>query len=114
AGEDDFFASIDRPTWARSVVVDAYNKMQNEVAREVKAGRRDAALERLREFKDEATAMNARVNAPEVSAQLDDADRLESEVAAAFEGADQAAKQNELGKAKSAAAVDARRVGSKK
>jgi Ca-activated chloride channel family protein len=112
--EDDFYAGVDKEAWARSVVVDTYNKMQEEVAREVKAGRRDAALGRLRQFKDEAGAMNARMNAPAVAAQLGVADRLERDVAGAFEGAEQAAKQNELSKAKSAESVDARRVGSKK
>jgi Ca-activated chloride channel homolog len=114
ARADDFFARLDGSTWARSVVVDSYNKMQEEVAREVKAGRRDEALQRLRQFKDETTSMNARVKSPAVSAQLDALAPLERDVAAAFEGADQAAKQNELSKEKSAAAVDARRVGAKK
>jgi hypothetical protein len=58
--------------------------------------------------------MNARLKAPAVAAQIGVADRLERDVNAAFEGANQAAKQNELSKAKSADAVDARRVGSKK
>ncbi len=114
ASEDDFYAGVDKPAWARAVVVDAYNKMQEEVAREVKSGRRDAALQRLRQFKDETAAMNARLKAPAVSAQLGVADRLEGEVRAAFEGAEQATRQNELSKAKSAASVDARRVGAKK
>jgi Ca-activated chloride channel homolog len=114
ARDDEFFAAVDGPTWARAVVVDAYNEMQANVAREVKSGRRDAALQRLRQFKDETAAINARLHAPEVDGQLGAADRLEREVAAAFEGADQNAKQNELSKAKSAAAVDARRVGAKK
>jgi Ca-activated chloride channel family protein len=112
--EDDFYAGIDKEAWSRSVVVDSYNKMQEEVAREVKAGRRDAALGRLRRFKDEVGAMNSRVQAPAVAAQVLSAGRLEEDVAAAFEGADQAAKQNDLSKAKSAEALDSRRVGAKK
>jgi Ca-activated chloride channel family protein len=114
AAEDDFYAGLDKEAWARSVVVDTYNKMQEEVAREVKEGRRDAALGRLRVFKDEAAKMNVRVNAPAVAAQLGAADRLERDVASAFEGENQRAKQNELSKTKSAESVDARRVGSKK
>jgi len=114
AGEDEFYAGLDKEAWSRSVVVDTYNKMQEEVAREVKAGRRDAAIGRLRRFKDEAQAMNARVNAPAVAAKLGAADRLEHDVASVFEGENQAAKQNELSKSKSADAVDSRRVGSKK
>jgi Ca-activated chloride channel family protein len=114
AGVDEFYAGLDGATWARSVVVDAYNKMQEEVAREVKAGRRDAAVGRLRAFKDEVRSMNERVNAPAVAAQLGAADRLERDVSAAFEGAGQAAKQNAFSKAKSAASVDSRRLGAKK
>jgi hypothetical protein len=80
----------------------------------VKAGRRDEALQRLRQFKEETERMNARVQSPAVSAQLQAIAPLERDVAAAFEGADQAAKQNYLSKEKSAAAFDARRAGAKK
>jgi len=114
AAEDDFYAGIDKDAWARSVVVDSYNKMQEEVAREVKEGRRDQALGRLKAFKDEAGAMNQRMRAPAVAAQIGAADRLEGDVTAAFEGENQGAKQNELSKRKSAESVDARRVGAKK
>jgi Ca-activated chloride channel family protein len=114
AGEDDFYAGIDAGTWARSVVVDSYNKMQEEVAREVKAGRRDAALDKVRQFKAAAEPMNERLKAPAVAAQILSADRLEKDVASAFEGENQAAKQNDLSKAKSLRALDDRRVGAKK
>jgi Ca-activated chloride channel family protein len=114
AREDDFYAGIDKDTWSRSVVVDSYNKMQEEVAREVKAGRRDAALGALGRFKDEVRSMNKRLQAPAAAAQLDAAERLETDVTSAFEGENQAAKQNELSKAKSAQAIDDRRVGAKK
>jgi Ca-activated chloride channel family protein len=114
AREDDFYAGIDKEAWTRSMVVDSYNEMQEEVAREVKAGRRDAALGRLREFKDKAAAMNQRLQAPAVAAQIGTADRLERDVMSAFEGADQAAKQNDLSKTRSAEALDSRRVGAKK
>jgi len=113
AAEDDFYARIDPSTLALSVVVDDYNKMQAEVAQEVKAGRRDAALGRLKKFKDEAGSLNVRMQAPAVAAQLGAADRLEADVAKAFEGENQAAKQNALSKEKSADATDARRVGAK-
>jgi len=114
AGEDDFYAGIDKDAWARSVVVDSYNKMQSDVARKVKEGRRDEAIGRLKAFKDEAEAMNQRVQAPAVAAQIGAADALERDVTQAFEGENQAAKQNELSKRKSAESVDARRVGAKK
>ncbi|MGH7292323.1 MAG: vWA domain-containing protein, partial [Myxococcota bacterium] len=59
--EDEFYAGLDKDAWGRSIVVDAYNKMQQEVAAEVKAGRREEALERVRRFKEETAAMNAHV-----------------------------------------------------
>src|SRR5262249_21574881 len=34
-GEEQFYSSVDVPAWTRSVVVDVYNKMQDDVAREV-------------------------------------------------------------------------------
>lgn len=114
ASEDDFVAAIDSSSWTRSVTADAYNEMQAEVAREVKAGRRDQALQRLRQWKDETATLNARVQSAPVAARIDAAGALEREVRDAFEGADQAAKQNALSKAKVAESVDARRPGSKK
>ncbi len=113
-GERDFFAGVDVPAWGRSVVVEGYNEVQDKVAREVKGGRRDAALGVLRRFKDETAAYNAQLRSPAVAAQLEAADRLEADVSAAFEGRNQASKQNELSKEKAAAAVDARRAGSKR
>jgi Ca-activated chloride channel family protein len=113
-GEDQFYSSVDVPAWSRSLVVDSYNKMKEEVAREVKAGRRDEALDKVRRFKDEARAMNQRLQSPPVAAQIGVADTLEADVKAAFEGAGQAAKQGELSKKNGAEALDARRAGSKK
>ena len=112
--EDQFYANVDVSAWSRSVVVDGYNKMQDEVARAVKEGSRDKALERVREFKNETAAMNARMRSAPVAGQLRSAEELEARVSRAFEGADQAARQNELSKSTSSQAVDARRAGSKK
>ena len=112
--EKDFYASVDVDAWTRSVVVDEYNKMQEEVAREVKAGNRAAALSAVKSFRDETGALNARLQAPAVQQRIDSLQKLEAEVASAFEGADQAARQNELSKARSADALDQRRAGSKR
>jgi Ca-activated chloride channel family protein len=113
-GADEFYRGVDVSAWGRSVVVDAYNKMQAEVAREVKEGRRDEALRRVREFKDATAPMNAKLKSAPVAAQLESADRLEADVVGAFEGEGQEARQNELSKGFSAQAVDGRRAGSKK
>jgi Ca-activated chloride channel family protein len=114
AGENDYFARVDEKSWTRAVLVDGYNRMQEKVAREVKEGRRDAALGMVRSFREETAAANARVNSAPVAAQLGSMDKLEAEVSAAFEGKDQAARQNLFGKQRGAEALDARRAGSKK
>jgi hypothetical protein len=113
-GEEDFYANVDVPAWTRSVVVDAYNKMQEEVAREVKAGQRDKALGAVHRFRQETAAMNDHLRSAPVAAQLERADELEADVAGAFMGDDQSGRQNALSKSTSADAVDARRAGAKK
>jgi hypothetical protein len=113
ASADDFFASVDVPAWERSVMVEGFNKMQDEVAREVKAGRRDAAHMLMRQFRSDTQAMNARLKSPAVAQKLEAIGELESRVTDAFEGDDQRAKQNALSKGSAAAAYDARRPGSK-
>jgi Ca-activated chloride channel family protein len=114
ADPDQFYANVDVDAWSRSVVVEDYNKMQEEVAREVKAGRRDRAVRRLQQFKDEAAAMNDHLDSAAVTDQLDEATRLWIGVDQAFEGPNQEARQQELSKATSAQAVDSRRIGAKK
>jgi Ca-activated chloride channel homolog len=114
AAEKDFYASLDGEAWERAVVVDDFNKMQEEVAREVKKGDRDAALAKIERFRAPAAAINARVASTPVQQRLESLKDLEKEVAAAFEGDDQVSRRNELGKAKGAKALDERRVGAKR
>lgn len=113
-GAEQFYASVDVDAWSRSVVVDAYNKMQSEVAQAVQAGHRDEALERLSRFKQETANLNAQLKSAPVMKQLRAADTLEGEVVRAFEGTNQLQRQNALSKSASAEAIDARRAGSKK
>lgn len=113
-GEAEYYATFDVPAWSRAVAVDEYNKMQEEVAGAVKAGRRDEAMKKLATFRDSVEAMNQRLRSPAVAAQLEEAKDLETRVADSFAGAQQAARQNALSKTASAAAADARRPGAKK
>ena len=112
-GEEKFYSRLDVDAWSRSVIVDAYNRMQEEVAQAVKAGRRDEALHHVREFREHTAEMNEHLQSAPVGAQLDRAGKLERDVAAAFEGEDQGERQNLLSKSAGAEAIDARRAGSK-
>jgi Ca-activated chloride channel family protein len=111
--EDEYYSRFDAPAWSRSVTVDAYNKMQNDVARSVQTGQRVQALRSLNDFAASTQALNERMKSPEVAAQLKRADELRGEVDAAFAGDKQRERQNQLGKMKGAEALDARRAGSK-
>jgi hypothetical protein len=113
-GENEYYAGFDQDAWGRSVVVDEYNAMQEDVARAVKEGRREDALQRLHSFRDDTAAKNKRLDSPEAVRALGYAKKLEADVSAAFSGPDQAKRQNELSKAASAESKDARRAGSKK
>src|SRR5262249_38008494 len=100
ADEEDFFASVDGPVWARSTLEEGYGRLQDEVAREVKAGRRDAATDLIRKYRAEASAMNDKVQSPAVTERLRMLGYVDSQVGAAFTGsaAEQAKRQNELSK----------------
>jgi hypothetical protein len=84
------------------------------VARRVRAGEREGALKAIGDFRDKAAAMNSTLQSPPVAAQLGRADDLEADVKSAFEGPNQALRQNELSKAASADALSRRRAGSGK
>jgi len=113
-GEAKFLAGVDVSNWSRSVVVDEYNKMKEDVARKVKAGERERALQAIDDFRDKTAAMNSTLQSPPVAAQLGRVDGLEADVKAAFEGPGQALRQNELSKSASADALSQRRAGSSK
>jgi Ca-activated chloride channel family protein len=113
ANEDDFFARVDKSAWADGVLVEAYNEMQAAVAREVKAGNRQKALDRIQAYRAEVGSMNDALKVPAATAKLEESHDLERDVAGAFVGPDQPARQNALSKSKGAQAIDGRRLGSK-
>jgi len=111
ADEERFLASFDVETWGRSVLTDGYGKMREEVAREVKAGRRDAAMERLNDFRDRVEERATRFSYAPAQEKLKDVDALGAQVQSVFEGEDQAKRQNELSKTESDTANRLRALG---
>jgi Ca-activated chloride channel family protein len=114
ADEDRFFASVDKDVWEESVLKEAYNRLQEKVARAVKEGRRDEALQEIDAYRAQNGYMNSQIQSQAVSDSLDEVEKLEAEVQGAFVGPNQAVKQNRLSKERQAAGRDGRRVGSKK
>jgi Ca-activated chloride channel family protein len=114
ADADDFYAGIDEAAWSRSVIIEGYNEVQEQVARLVKEGRKSDALEEIERFRSETRELNEVVQSPDVSRQLDVLAEFEDDVQEAFAGEDQDRKQNLLSKSASSGARDARRAGSKR
>ncbi|HEV7731583.1 MAG TPA: VWA domain-containing protein [Candidatus Binatia bacterium] len=113
ADDDAFFAGVDTQTWERAVVVEEFNKMQDTVARQVAAGKRDEAAATVKKFRTDTGKLNDRLRSKDVAQKLESLGALEARVDDAFQGADQKGKQNRLSKSGSAAAYDARRPGGK-
>ena len=107
-------ASIDKKVWEDSVVENDYSVLQEEVARAVKEGRRDQAVNVIQSYRAKKSEMNAQIQSPTVSQNLAELEALEDEVEEAFTGADQAQKQNRLSKERQAKSWNGRRAGSKK
>ena len=96
------------------MVSEAYGKLQEEVAREVKAGRRDEAVGLIRKYRAANAPMNDRLKSAPVAKQLESLDKLEADVGAAFTGPNAPAQQNVFSKRSSAEARDQRRAGAKR
>ena len=112
--QKDFFAKLDVDRWAKAVVVEEYNDLQERVADHVKSGRKEKAQKAVRDFRSRNAAINRVAASPRVAAQLDQSRELEAEIDAAFAGKDQHKKQNLLGKALHSLSYETRREGSRK
>jgi Ca-activated chloride channel family protein len=80
-------ASIDKTSWAEKVLQEDYNRLKQEVAVDIKAGRRQSALNKIHRYHLEQETINAKVGSTEVSHNLDrDLKELRQRVEDTFEG----------------------------
>ena len=93
---DRMLASIDTVVWEASVVEDAYHRMEEDVARAVKAGRPEVAASAIEEYRAQSTTLNRELKSEVVEQNLATLGALEEELADAFTGEDQELKQNKL------------------
>jgi Ca-activated chloride channel family protein len=108
----DFYAQIDRDRWSQAVVVDEYNRLQREVAQDLKQGKADEARAKISLYDRSVGTMNAQIRSPEVAKQLREAKDLavKLEAAAAAPEPERARTVKEL----QAGAVTGARPGSMK
>lgn len=114
ADERQFFEAIDAESWQRAVIEEDYNRLQQEVARDVQTGRKDEALKKISSYLRTNTKLNQTLDSDAVEQQLRETEALADEVERAFVGAGQKEKQNQLSKSRRASGWDGRRIGSKK
>ncbi len=95
-------SSIDKTSWSEKVIQEDFNRLKQEVASEIKAGRKHAALKRIETYYDEQEAVNSVVGSAKVAENLDhDVKELKKLVKDTFKGAPAAVQQKQKSNAKS-------------
>ena len=80
-------ASIDKTAWAEKVIQEDYNRLKQEVAADIKAGKKQNALGRIHSYYREQESINAAVGSAEVNQNLDrDLKDLQQKVEETFKG----------------------------
>jgi Ca-activated chloride channel homolog len=80
-------ASIDRTSWSEKVIREDYNRLKQEVAADIKSGKKQKALERINSYYHEQDSINAAVGSPEVTRNLNhDLKDLQQRVEDTFTG----------------------------
>jgi hypothetical protein len=112
--EETFFASVDKQAWEDSVVGESYNRLQEQVAKDVSEGHLEAAKEKIQSYRERQSYWNRALKSEAVERNLAEVDALSGELEDAFSGIDQDEKRNQFSKTRQQAGRDGRRAGSKR
>jgi Ca-activated chloride channel family protein len=94
-------ASIDEMSWADKVIQEDYNRLKQAVAADIKAGKKQKALQRIQSYFREQEAINEVVKSEKVSQNLDgDLKDLQQTVEETFKGAPSAVTQKQKSNSK--------------
>jgi len=100
--QEKVYSSIDKTSWSDKVIQEDFNRLKQEVASEIKAGRKQAALQKIEEYHNEQEAVNSVVGSARVADNLNqDLSELKSLVKDTFKGAPAAIRQKQKSNAKS-------------
>lgn len=95
-------ASIDKTSWAEKVIREDYNRLKQEVAADIKSGKKKDALGRIHRYYREQESINAAVGSAEVTQNLDrDLKDLRQRVEDTFEGVPSAVSRKQKSNSKS-------------
>ena len=90
------YSSIDKTSWSEKVIRDDFNRLKQEVAADIKSGRKQKALEKIDKYYMEQEAANEVVGSANVAENLDkDIKELRTFVNDTFQGAPAAVKQQQ-------------------
>jgi Ca-activated chloride channel family protein len=95
------YSSIDKTSWSEKVINEDFNRLKQEVAADIKSGKKQRALKKIDKYYEEREAVNAAVGSPHVAENLDkDLKELRTFVKDTFEGAPAAVQQKQKSNAK--------------
>jgi Ca-activated chloride channel family protein len=85
--EREVQASIDKTAWAEKVIQEDYNRLKQEVAADIKTGKKQKALKRIQSYYREQESINTSIGSAEVAQNLDrDLKDLQQKVEETFKG----------------------------
>jgi len=95
------FSSIDKTSWSEKVINEDFNRLKQEVAADLKSGKKQDAMKRIKKYHGEQHTVNAVVGSARVADNLDkDLKELEIYVEETFQGAPEAVRQKQKSNAK--------------
>ena len=95
------FSSIDKSSWTEKVIHEDFNRLKQEVAADLKSGKKQRALDKIDKYHGEQEEVNAVIGSASVAENLDkDLRELKTFVNETFQGAPAAVKQKQKTNAK--------------
>ena len=95
------YSSINKTSWSEKVIKEDFNRLKQEVAADIKSGKKQRALKKINQYYEEREAVNAVVGSAPVAENLDkDLKVLRTYVNDTFEGAPAAVRQKQKSNAK--------------
>ena len=96
------YSSIDKTSWSEKIINEDFNRLKQEVASDIKSGRKQEALKKIEKYHDEQEAVNTVVGSASVADNLDnDLKELKTYVKDTFSGAPADVRQKQKSNAKS-------------
>jgi Ca-activated chloride channel family protein len=94
-------ASIDKTSWTEKVIREDYNRLKQEIAADIKTGKKQKALQRINSYYREQESINETVGSAEVTRNLDrDLKELRQRVQDTFQGAPAAVSRKQKANSK--------------